>query len=48
MAILILVGILSAVTAVTVVVQSYSTRAVNLRISHVQNQCEILTDALEA
>ena len=37
MAILILVGILSAVTAVTVVVQSYSTRAVNLRISHVQN-----------
>lgn len=34
--------------AISVVVESYATRSVDLRISHVQNQCEILSDTLQS
>lgn len=48
MIILILVGIIPCILATFVVIRSYKSRAVDLRESAVKNQCEILTDTLEA
>ncbi|MBQ0058407.1 MAG: HAMP domain-containing histidine kinase [Lachnospiraceae bacterium] len=48
MIILILSGIIPSVIAGAIVVRSYTNRAVSLRTSNVQNQCEILSDTLES
>ena len=48
MLILILIGIIPSVIATAAVVNSYVNRAVALRTSNVQTQCDIICDALEA
>ena len=48
MLILVLIGIIPSVIAANVIVKSYVNRAVSLRTSNVQNQCEIISDTLES
>ena len=46
MLLLVLIGIIPTVIAVSIVVNSYKNRAISLRTSSVRNQCDMLTTSI--
>ena len=46
MMMLLLIGIVPAIVASLLIVRSYKTRAIALRISNVKNQCDVISSSI--